>query len=87
MIRNPAPIQDYKITGFKYKQIFTEEIISSTPSFNATGMTACNKWHIIQRFCYEKRNQHATHKPFELTTHRSAYDKWVKDLKQRIPDN
>ncbi len=53
MIRNPAPVQDWKITGFKYKQICTKDTTASTPPFNASGITACNKWH-IQGFCYEK---------------------------------
>jgi hypothetical protein len=52
MIRNPNPVQDWKITGFKYKQIFTKETISSTPPFNTAGMSTCNKWH-IQGFCYK----------------------------------
>jgi hypothetical protein len=54
MIRITAQVQDWKITGFKYKQIFTKKIVSSTPSFHATGMTACNKWH-IKGFCYKSK--------------------------------
>jgi hypothetical protein len=84
MIRNPSPIQDWKITGFKYKQIFTKETIASTPPFNSTGMTACNKWYVLG-FCYEKCDRHATHKSFDLATHKSNYDKWVKELKLKNP--
>jgi hypothetical protein len=53
MIRNTAQVQEWKNTGFKYKQIFTKEIISTTPSFNTTGMTACNKWRIQGFFLRE----------------------------------
>jgi hypothetical protein len=86
MIRNPNPVQDWKITGFKYKQIFTKETISSTPPppFNTAGISTCNKWH-IQGFCYEKCDRQATHKPFDSASHKSVYDKWVKELKTKNP--
>jgi hypothetical protein len=42
MIINPAPVQDWKITGFKYKQIFTKDTTASTPHFNSSGITMKN---------------------------------------------
>jgi hypothetical protein len=84
MIRNPDPVPEWKIAGPKYKQLVTKEVIASTPPFNATGMTACNKWH-IQGFCYEKCDRAATHKLFVSATHKMAYDKWVKELKAKNP--
>jgi hypothetical protein len=84
MIRNGSQPVEWKLPGFKYRAIFTPEIIASTPPFNATGLITCNKWH-VQGFCYEKCDRKASHKNFESASHKSAFDKWIKDLKAKNP--
>jgi hypothetical protein len=86
MVRNGSQQIDWKITGPKYRQIFTSEVIASTPPFNATGLITCNKWH-IQGFCYEKCDRKASLKNFESAPHKLAFEKWVKELKPKPPDN
>jgi hypothetical protein len=84
MVKNGSPNADWKIQGVKYKQIFTPAVTASTPHFNATGLVTCDKWH-CQGFCYEKCEHKASHKNFESASHKSAFDKWVKDLKAKNP--
>jgi hypothetical protein len=84
MVKNGSPNADWKIQGLKYKQIFSPAVTATTPHFNATGLVTCNKWH-CQGFCYEKCDHKASHKNFESASHKSAFDKWVKDLKAKNP--
>jgi len=84
MVRNASPVADWKIQGQKYKQIFTPAVTATTPHFNASGLVTCNKWH-CQGFCYEKCERKASHKNFESVVHKSAFDKWVKELKAKNP--
>jgi hypothetical protein len=85
MVKNGSSNADWKIRGVKYKQIFTPAITTTTPHFNATGLVTCNKWH-CQGFCYEKCDRKASHKNFELASHKAAsIDKWVKDLLAKNP--
>jgi hypothetical protein len=86
MVRNGSQQADWKIPGSKYRQIFTPDVIAFTSPFNATGLITCNKWH-VQGFCYEKCNRKASHKNFESAPHKSAFEKWVKDLKAKTLDN
>jgi len=84
MVRNQAQVPDWKIVGQKYKAHFTKEVMSTTPPFNDSGTITCNKWH-LQGFCYEKCERKSTHKPFSSASHKTAYDKWVKDQKSKMP--
>jgi len=84
MVRNPSPINDWKVVGQKYKKHFTKEVMASTPAFNETGLINCNKWY-IQGFCYEKCERKASHKTFSSATHKASYDKWVKEQKVKMP--
>lgn len=84
MVRNSSQPQEWKVPGQKYRQIFTSDVISNTPAFNASGLVTCNKWH-VQGFCYEKCDRKASHKNFDSAPHKSAYDKWVKELKAKNP--
>jgi hypothetical protein len=84
MVKNQNQVQDWKVTGAKYKKVFTKETMASTPAFNETGLITCNKWH-VQGFCYEKCERKASHKPFSSATHKAAYDKWVKEQKAKAP--
>jgi len=84
MVKNQHPVNEWKVTGGKYKKTFTKEIMASTPAFNESGIITCNKWH-VQGFCYEKCDCKATHRPFVSAAHRTAYNKWVKEQKARVP--
>jgi hypothetical protein len=84
MVKNPNAVQDWILTGIKYKAVFTKEVIASTPAFNDSGLITCNKWH-ARGFCYEKCDRKGSHKKFDSTSHRTAYDKWMKDLKAKNP--
>jgi hypothetical protein len=84
MVKNLNQVNDWKIIGSKYKKIFTKEAMTSTPALNKSGVTTYNKWH-IQSFCFEKCERKATHKAFLSAPHKAAYDKWVKELKAKIP--
>jgi hypothetical protein len=75
MVKNPKPVAEWKVEGEKYKKTFTK-------AFNKTGLVTCNKWH-VQGYFFEKCERKATHKPFVSATHRSAYDKWVKEQKAK----
>ena len=78
MVRSGSPVADWKIQGQKYKQIFTPAVTATTPHFNASGFVTCNKWH-FQGICFEKRERK------ESAVHKSAFDKWVKELKTKNP--
>jgi hypothetical protein len=84
MVKNPNQVNEWKVLGSKYRKTFTKEVMASTPAFNETGITTFNKWH-IQGFCFEKCDQKATHKAFTSITHKTTYDKWVKEQKARVP--
>jgi hypothetical protein len=84
MVRNGSQQIEWKVTGPKYRQIFTPAVIASTPPFNATGLVTCNKWH-VQGFCYEKCDRKASHKNFDSASHKSVFDKWIKELKSKCP--
>jgi len=84
MVKNPNQVNEWKVLGSKYRKAFTKEVMTSTSAFNETGIITCNKWH-IQGFCFEKCDRKATHKAFTSITHRTAYDKWVKEQKAKVP--
>jgi len=63
-----------------YKQIFTAKVIRTTPAFNSSGLITCNKWH-AQGHCFDKCDRKASHKSFPDETHKQAYAKWIKKLK------
>jgi hypothetical protein len=84
MVKNPNAVQDWILTGVKYKAIFSKDVIANTPAFNDSGLITCNKWH-ARGFCYEKCDRKGSHKKFESAPHKTAYDKWVKDLKAKNP--
>jgi len=64
-----------------YKQLFTNKVIRTTPAFNAAGLVTCNKWH-AQGHCFDKCVRKASHKSFQDETHKQAYAKWIKKLKE-----
>lgn len=74
MGKNVHTVQDWIFTGAKYKEAFIKEVISSTPLFNDSGVVVRNKW-FVRGFCYEKSNQHHSHKKYVSASHKSAYDK------------
>jgi hypothetical protein len=84
MVKNTQAVQDWILPGNRYKALFTREVINATPSFNESGLTTCNKWH-VRGFCYEKCERKGSHKKFESVTHRTAYDAWIKALKAKAP--
>jgi len=84
MVKNTQAVQDWILPGNRYKALFTREVINATPSFNDSGLTTCNKWH-VRGFCYEKCERKGSHKKFESVTHRTAYDAWIKALKAKAP--
>jgi hypothetical protein len=84
IVKNMNSNQDWILTGPQYKAAFTKEVISTTPAFNESGLTTCNKWH-ARGFCYEKCDRRLSHKRFESAPHKSAYDKWVRDVKAKCP--
>jgi len=84
MVKNPNPVAEWKVEGEKYKKTFTKDVMTTVPAFNKTGLVTCNKWH-VQGYCFKKCERKATHKPFVSATHRSAYDKWVKEQKAKNP--
>jgi hypothetical protein len=84
MVKNQQAVQDWLLTGGKYKALFTKEVIAMTPTFNDSGLITCNKWH-VRGFCYERCDQRNSHKKFESTTHKAVYDTWVKALKAKLP--
>jgi hypothetical protein len=84
MVKNPNAVQDWILTGVKYKEIFTKEVISTTPAFNDSGLITCNKWH-VRGFFYERCDRRSSHKKFESASHKSAFDKWIRDLKAKNP--
>jgi hypothetical protein len=84
MVKNNQVVQDWILPGNKHKAIFTKEVISMTPPFNDTGLITCNKWH-IRGFCYEKCDRRGSHKKFESISHKTAFDSWVKALKNKAP--
>jgi hypothetical protein len=84
MVKNSQAVQEWIMPGNKYKSIFTEDTISSTPPFNDSGLITCNKWH-VRGFCYEKCDCRGSHKKFETLAHKSAYDAWIKSLKSEPP--
>jgi hypothetical protein len=84
MVKNQHPVQDWILPGGKYKALFNREVNATTPAFNDSGLVTCNKWH-IRGFCYERCDRKNSHKKFELSTHKTAYDTWVKALKAKLP--
>jgi hypothetical protein len=84
MAKDPSQVNEWKVLGSKCRKTFTKEVMASTPAFNEMGIITCNKWH-IQGFCFEKCKQKATHKAFSSNVHRTAYDKWVKEQKAKMP--
>jgi hypothetical protein len=64
-----------------YRQLFTGKVIRTTPAFNASGVITCNKWH-AQGHCFDKCERKASHKSFQDETHKQAYAKWIKKLKE-----
>jgi hypothetical protein len=84
MVKNIHAVQDWILPGGKYKSLFTKDVISSTPPFNDSGLITCNKWH-VRGFCYEKCDRKNSHKKFESSSHRIAYDTWIKSLKAKLP--
>jgi hypothetical protein len=84
MVKNPHPVNEWKVVGSKYKKTFPKEVMATTPAFNESGLITCNKWH-VQGFCFEKCDRKASHRPFVSAAHRTAYDSWVKDQKARVP--
>jgi hypothetical protein len=84
MVKKLNQVNGWKVVGSKYKKIFTKEAVASTPAFNESGVTTCNKWH-VQGFCFEKCVRKATHKAFLSAPHKAANDKWVKELKAKMP--
>ena len=84
MVKNPHPVNEWKVVGSKYKKTFPKEVMATTPAFNESGLITCNKWH-VQGFCFEKCDRKASHRPFVSAAHRTAYDSWVKDKKARVP--
>ena len=64
-----------------YKQLFTHQVIRTTPAFNASGVITCNKWH-AQGHCFDKCDRKASHKKFPDETHKQNYAKWIKKLKE-----
>jgi hypothetical protein len=81
LIRNPNTNKDWICTR-NYRLIFNKGVNRSTPPFNDSGITACNKWH-LQGHCFEKCERKATHKDFPNDTFKSAYSKWVKEVKDK----
>jgi hypothetical protein len=84
MVKNPHSVQDWILPGTKYKNIFTKVVIANTPAFNDSGLVTCNKWH-VRGFCYEKCDRKNSHKKFDSASHRTTYDKWIKELKAKSP--
>jgi hypothetical protein len=83
LIRNPNPNRDW-ICSRNYRLIFHKGVNRSTPPFNDSGLTTCNKWH-VQGHCFEKCERKATHKDFPNDSLKQAYAKWVKEVKDRSP--
>jgi hypothetical protein len=83
LIRNPNPNKDW-ICSRNYRLIFHKGVNRNTPSFNESGLTTCNKWH-VQGHCFEKCECKASHKDFSNDTLKNAYGKWVKEVKDRSP--
>jgi len=84
MIKNNHAVQDWILSGQKYKTVFSREVITSTPPFNDSGLITCNKWH-VRGFCYEKCERKGSHKKFESASHKTVYDNWIKALKAKAP--
>jgi hypothetical protein len=82
MIKNSQAVQEWIMPGFRYKALFTKDVIGSTPPFNESGLITCNKWH-VRGFCYEKCERKGSHKKFESASHKSTYDSWIKTLKSK----
>ncbi len=82
MVKNSQAVQEWIMPGFRYKALFTKDVIGSTPPFNDSGLITCNKWH-VRGFCYEKCERKGSHKKFELASHKSTYDSWIKALKSK----
>jgi len=61
MVKSNQAVQEWIMTGAKYKAIFTKEVIGTTPPFNDSGLITCNKWH-VRGFCYEKCDRRGSHK-------------------------
>jgi hypothetical protein len=84
LVKNNQAVQDCILQGWQYKLLFTKDVIASIPPFNDSGLITCNKWH-VRGFCYEKCERKNSHKKFESSSHRSAYDTWMKALKSKLP--
>jgi hypothetical protein len=84
IVKNPNAVQEWILTGVKYKEIFSKDVISTTPPFNDSGLITCNKWH-VRGFCYERCDRKNSHKKFDSTHHKATYDKWIRELKAKNP--
>jgi hypothetical protein len=84
MVKNSQAVQDWIILGNRYKAIFTKEVITNTPAFNDSGLITCNEGH-AHGFCYEKCDRKNAHKKNDSASHKTTYDKWIKDLKSKNP--
>jgi hypothetical protein len=82
MVKNSQAVQEWIMPGFRYKALFTKDVIGSTLPFNESGLITCNKWH-VRGFCYEKCERKGSHKKFESASHKSTYDSWIKALKSK----
>jgi hypothetical protein len=60
MVKNPHPVNEWKVVGAKYKKTFPKDVMATTPAFNESGLITCNKWH-VQGFCFEKCDRKASH--------------------------
>ena len=80
VVKNQDPISAWDCKAV-YKQLFTSKVIRTTPAFNASGLITCNKWH-AQGHCFDKCDRKASHKSFQDETHKQAYAKWIKKLKE-----
>jgi hypothetical protein len=81
VVKNPHEVPDWILTGIKYKEIFTKDVISKTPLFNNSGLIMCNKWH-AQGFCYEWFDRRSPLKKFSLLMTNGS-----GSSRQRTPDN
>lgn len=80
LIKNHNQVREWDCKAV-YKQLFTHKVIATTPAFNSSGITTCNKWH-AQGHCFENCDRKETHKNFPDEAHKQAYAKWVKKLKE-----
>jgi hypothetical protein len=83
LIRNPNPNKDW-IVSKNYRLISNRDVNRQTPPFNDQGTITCNKWH-VQGHCFAKCDRHITHKDFPSEALKTAYGKWIKEVKDKSP--